>query len=337
MSLEFMSFILLGGMVLLLALGVEIAPAMGIVAGLGLIFFVNQPMDYFARAAFDIMNSFTFTAIPLFVFMGTIYATTGIVRGLFQGAEKMFGNVPGSLASAMIVANAIFGAISGSSLAAAATFGRICFPEMEKAGYDAKMSLGAIAISGTLSVLIPPSLIMIVYGGWQDVSVARLFAGGVVPGIILTLFFVITVTIMVLRNPSLAPQDLDPEIHRKGKILSPVGYISFPGGHYHGVGYNLLRDHDSYGIGIPGGFPEHHSRPAFPADDVPGAQGEYAFGGKRERHDRLCFVYRQDAGAGFSIHRPYRGNLCLYDESGFGKIFDLSHYLYHVPHPGLLL
>ena len=206
MSLELMSFILLGGMVFLLALGLEIAPAMGIVAGLGLVFFVNQPMDYFARAAFEIMNSFTFTAIPLFVFMGTIYATTGIVGGLFRGAEKIFGNIPGSLASAMIVANAIFGAISGSSLAAAATFGRICFPEMEKAGYDPKMSLGAIAISGTLSVLIPPSLIMIVYGGWQDVSVARLFAGGVVPGILLALFFVITVTILVLRNPGLAPK-----------------------------------------------------------------------------------------------------------------------------------
>jgi C4-dicarboxylate transporter, DctM subunit len=205
-SLELQSLILLGGMTFLLAFGIEIAPAMGIVAGLGLIFFVNQPMDYFARAAFDIMNSFTFTAIPLFVFMGTIYATTGIVSGLFRGAEKMFGNVPGSLASAMIVANAIFGAISGSSLAAAATFGRICFPEMEKAGYDPKMSLGAIAISGTLSVLIPPSLIMIVYGGWQDVSVARLFAGGVVPGILLTLFFVLTVTILVLRNPQLAPK-----------------------------------------------------------------------------------------------------------------------------------
>jgi tripartite ATP-independent transporter DctM subunit len=152
------------------------------------------------------MNSFTFTAIPLFVFMGTIYAATGIVRGLFSGAEKIFGNVPGSLMSAMIVANAIFGAISGSSVAAAATFGRICFPEMQRAGYDAKMSLGAIAISGTLSVLIPPSLIMIVYGGWMDVSVARLFAGGVIPGLILTAFFVITVTVLVLRTPELAPR-----------------------------------------------------------------------------------------------------------------------------------
>ncbi|RPJ21074.1 MAG: TRAP transporter large permease, partial [Planctomycetaceae bacterium] len=206
MTLELQSLALLGGLTLLMAAGIEIAPAMGIVAGLGMLFFVNQPLDYFARAAFDVMNSFTFTAIPLFVFMGTIYATTGIVRGLFQGAEKMFGNIPGSLASAMIVANAIFGAISGSSVAAAATFGRICFPEMQKAGYDAKMSLGAIAISGTLSVLIPPSLIMIVYGGWMDVSVARLFAGGVIPGIILTVFFVITVTILVLRKPELAPR-----------------------------------------------------------------------------------------------------------------------------------
>ena len=206
MTLELQSLALLGGLTLLMAAGIEIAPAMGIVAGLGMLFFVNQPLDYFARAAFDTMNSFTFTAIPLFVFMGTIYATTGIVRGLFVGAEKMFGNIPGSLASAMILANAIFGAISGSSVAATATFGRICFPEMQKAGYDAKMSLGAIAISGTLSVLIPPSLIMIIYGGWMDVSVARLFAGGVIPGIILTIFYVITVSILVLRNPALAPK-----------------------------------------------------------------------------------------------------------------------------------
>lgn len=204
MSLELMSLILLGGLLLLLAFGVEIAPAMGIMAGLGLLLFVRQPWDYFPRAAFEIMNSFTFTAIPLFVFMGAIYSNTGIIGSLFQGAEKMFGTLPGSLASAVIVANAIFGAISGSSLAAVATFGKICFPEMEKAGYDAKLSLGSIAISGTLSVLIPPSVILIVYGGWQDVSVARLFAGGVIPGIILATLFILTVTIMVIRNPNLA-------------------------------------------------------------------------------------------------------------------------------------
>jgi tripartite ATP-independent transporter DctM subunit len=200
-----MSFILLGGLILLLAFGVEIAPAMGIVAGLGLIFFVGQPLDYFARAAFEIMNNFTFTAIPLFVFMGAIFSNTGIIGSLFRGAEKISGNLPGSMASSVIVANAIFGAISGSSLAAVATFGKICFPEMKKVGYDVKLSLGAIAISGTLSVLIPPSVILIVYAGWQDVSVARLFAGGMVPGIILAALLVLTVTIMVIRNRNLAP------------------------------------------------------------------------------------------------------------------------------------
>jgi tripartite ATP-independent transporter DctM subunit len=219
MSLALMSLILLGGLILLLAFGVEIAPAMGIVAGLGLIFFVGQPLDYFARAAFEIMNNFTFTAIPLFVFMGAIFSNTGIIGSLFRGAEKISGNLPGSMASSVIVANAIFGAISGSSLAAVATFGKICFPEMKKVGYDVKLSLGAIAISGTLSVLIPPSVILIVYAGWQDVSVARLFAGGMVPGIILAALLVLTVTIMVMRNRQLAPPVPKSTMREKARAL----------------------------------------------------------------------------------------------------------------------
>lgn len=229
MSLALMSFILLGGLILLLAFGVEIAPAMGIAAGLGLIFFVGQPLDYFARAAFEIMNNFTFTAIPLFVFMGAIFSNTGIIGSLFRGAEKISGNLPGSMASSVIVANAIFGAISGSSLAAVATFGKICFPEMKKVGYDVKLSLGAIAISGTLSVLIPPSVILIVYAGWQDVSVARLFAGGMVPGIILAALLVLTVTIMVIRNRKLAPPVPRSTMREKAKafldILPYLGII----------------------------------------------------------------------------------------------------------------
>ena len=206
MSLLLMSLILLGGLILLLAIGVEIAPAMGIVAALGLIVFVGQPLDYFPEAAFEIMNNFTFTAIPLFVFMGAIFSNTGIINSLFKGAEKIFGNLPGSMASSVIVANAIFGAISGSSLAAVATFGKICFPEMKKAGYDVKLSLGAIAISGTLSVLIPPSVILIAYAGWQDVSAARLFAGSMIPGIILATLLVVTITLRVIKNRSLAPE-----------------------------------------------------------------------------------------------------------------------------------
>jgi C4-dicarboxylate transporter DctM subunit len=176
-------------------------------------------LDYFARAAFEIMNNFTFTAIPLFVFMGAIFSNTGIIGTLFKGSEKIFGSLPGSLASSVIVANAIFGAISGSSLAAVATFGKICFPEMKKAGYDVKLALGAIAISGTLSVLIPPSVILIVYAGWQDVSVARLFAGGMIPGIILASLLVLTVTLMVIRNPNLAPKVEKSSISERVKAI----------------------------------------------------------------------------------------------------------------------
>lgn len=200
-----MSFILLGGLILLLAFGIEIAVAMGVVAALGLVFFVGQPMDYFARAAFEIMNNFTFTAIPLFVFMGAVFSNTGIINSLFRGTEKIFGFLPGSMFSSVIVANSIFGAISGSSLAAVATFGKICFPEMKKLGYDERLSLGAIAISGTLSVLIPPSVILIVYAGWQDISVARLFAAGILPGMLMTVLLIAMITLMVIRNRKLAP------------------------------------------------------------------------------------------------------------------------------------
>jgi tripartite ATP-independent transporter DctM subunit len=152
------------------------------------------------------MNNFTFTAIPLFVFMGAILSSTGIIGSLFRGTEKIIGFLPGSMFSSVIVANAIFGAISGSSLAAVATFGKICFPEMKKLGYDVRLSLGAIAISGTLSVLIPPSVILIVYAGWQDVSVARLFAGGILPGALMASLLVITITVIVLLNRDLAPK-----------------------------------------------------------------------------------------------------------------------------------
>lgn len=205
MSLTLMSAILLLGLMVFLAIGMEIAVAMGVVAAFGLVVFVGQPLDYFARAAFEIMNNFTFTAIPLFVFMGAILSNTGIIGSLFKGTELILGRLPGSMASSVIIANSIFGAISGSSLAAVATFGKICFPEMKKMGYDEKLSLGAIAISGTLSVLIPPSVILIVYAGWQDVSVARLFAGGIIPGILMALLLVLTVTVLVIRNPKLAP------------------------------------------------------------------------------------------------------------------------------------
>jgi tripartite ATP-independent transporter DctM subunit len=127
------------------------------------------------------------------------------VHLLFSALDKWLGWLPGGLASVVVAANGVFGAISGSSVAAAATFSMIAYPEMEKRRYDPELSLGAIAVGGTLSVLVPPSLILIVYGSWENVSVARLFAAAMIPGVILMLLLMLTVIVMVKLKPSLAP------------------------------------------------------------------------------------------------------------------------------------
>lgn len=206
MSLAAMSLILVGTFLFLLLIGVEIFASIGLAACVGLLLFMNQSVDQFAYTAWATENTFTFTAIPLFVFMGSMFSNTGVIRVLFAGAEKLIGFLPGGLAVSTIGAGAVFGAMSGSSIAAAATFGQIAFPEMEKTGYDPKLAFGSIAMGGALSVLIPPSVVLIVYGGWQEVSVPRLFAGGLIPGILLALLFILTVIIMVKLNPRLAPK-----------------------------------------------------------------------------------------------------------------------------------
>ena len=227
MSLELMSLILLGGLIILLAIGTEIYVAMGIMAAMGLMLFVGQPLRQFAFTAFDVMNSFILTAMPLFIFMGTIFSSTGVIKRLFGGADKVIGNLPGGVACSVLGACGIFGAMSGSSLAATATFGKIAYPEMERLGYNPRLALGSIAIGGTLSVLIPPSLILIVYGGWMEVSVARLFAAAIIPGVILTTLLILTVMIMVTLNPGLAPKP--PKVSLREKLRALVDILPFIG------------------------------------------------------------------------------------------------------------
>ncbi|MFC2049565.1 TRAP transporter large permease [Chloroflexota bacterium] len=225
MTLELTSLILLGSLLLMLLIGTEIAVAIGMTASIGLIFFADQTLRQFAYSAWATMYSFILTAVPLFVFMGAIFASTGLMHRLFDGANKLVGNLKGGLVNSVIMANAIFGAISGSSLAAVATFGKIAFPEMERLGYDPKISLGAIAAAGTLSVLIPPSLIFIVYGGWLDVSVSQLFAAGMMPGIILTIMFMVTVVMLLKFKPSLA--QTTPKFSWREKIVALKQIIPF--------------------------------------------------------------------------------------------------------------
>jgi tripartite ATP-independent transporter DctM subunit len=194
------------GLVILLAAGIEIFVAMGFMASIGLWFFVGDTFQQFASSGWALVNSFTMTCVPFFIFMGSIFSQTGVVKGLFLAADKWIGIVPGGLACSVLGANSVFGAMSGSSVAATATFGKIAYPQMEKMGYDARLGLGSIAIGGSLSVLIPPSIILVVYGGWQELSVARLFAGGMIPGFLLATLLMLTIIIRVKLNPDLAPK-----------------------------------------------------------------------------------------------------------------------------------
>ena len=206
MSPELVSALLMGGLLVLLALGVEIAVAMAVAACVGLVFAVDKPLVQMAWTAWESLNSFTLLAMPLFIFMGAVFSGSGAVNLLFAALDKWLGWLPGGLASVVVAANGVFGAISGSSVAAAATFSMIAYPEMEKRGYDPKLSIGAIAVGGTLSVLVPPSLILIVYGSWENVSVARLFAAALIPGMVLMLLLMATVIVMVKLKPELAPR-----------------------------------------------------------------------------------------------------------------------------------
>jgi C4-dicarboxylate transporter, DctM subunit len=206
MSPEWVTALLMGGLLLLLALGLEIGVAMALVASAGLVLVVDKPLVQMAWTAWESLNSFTLLAMPLFVFMGAVFAGSGAVRLLFSALDKWLGWLPGGLASVVIAANGVFGAISGSSVAAAATFSMIAYPEMEKRRYSPRLSLGAIAVGGTLSVLVPPSLILIVYGSWENVSVARLFAAAMIPGALLMLLMLLCVVLMVKLKPELAPR-----------------------------------------------------------------------------------------------------------------------------------
>lgn len=214
----------MGAMVILLLMGLEIAWAIAIAAGVGL-WFIHQPLTQYGWVSWRETSSFILTAIPLFVFMGAILAHTGVAELLYTGVERLLGFLPGGLACATIGADGVFAAMSGSNLAAVATFGKVAYPSMERRGYDPRLSLGSIVMGGTLAPIIPPSLLLIVYGTWEQVSVVRLFAAGLIPGIMLMVLYIIVIVIWAKINPKLAPSP--PRYSMKEKVSGVVKALPF--------------------------------------------------------------------------------------------------------------
>jgi len=190
----------------LMAIGVPIAISLAIVGAAG--FFVFQgDASLVSLLPFTTLNSFILTAIPLFVFMGEILVKCGASELIYRGASRLLSWLPGGLWHSNIGACAMFAAISGSSPATAATIGTVAVPSLKTRGYDTHITLGSLAAGGTLGILIPPSINMIVYGVVAEQSIGRLFAGGVIPGVMLAGMFMLLVIVRVLMDKSLAPRE----------------------------------------------------------------------------------------------------------------------------------
>lgn len=153
--------------------------------------------------------NFVLASIPLFVFMGEFLSASGIINRVYEGLNKLLFGVPGELEQTNIAACAVFAAASGSILAGSATMGKIAYPELvNKRGYDKTLTLGTIAAGGTLGILIPPSIIMILYGVIAEESIGQLFMGGLIPGFMLTAFYMIYVGARAIINPRLIPREV---------------------------------------------------------------------------------------------------------------------------------
>lgn len=207
MDLLTVSLTLIGILVILLGGTIWIGVSLFLVGLAGLTIFTGLPATtIMANIAWNNTSGSTMLALPLFIFMGEILFRSKISDNLFRGLAPWMDAIPGRLLHVNIFACTLFAAVSGSSAATTATVGKITLPEFEKRHYDKKLSLGSLAGSGTLGFLIPPSMMMLVYGIMADVSIGKLFLAGVIPGILIALVFSGYVMLRCIRDPQLAPE-----------------------------------------------------------------------------------------------------------------------------------
>ncbi len=207
--------------------GIWVALSMIGVSAIGMLLFTSRPVgDAMATTIWGTSSSWTLTALPLFVWMGEILFRTKLSENLFKGLSPWMQKLPGGLIHVNVVGCALFAAISGSSAATVATVGKMSIPELRKRNYPEKILLGSLAGSGTLGLLIPPSIILIIYGVAVQESIAKLFIAGIIPGIMIALIFMSYVVIWSLINKKEMPKILEDysflEKIKKSRQLLPV-------------------------------------------------------------------------------------------------------------------
>lgn len=215
-----------------------------LLSGLGALQYLegyNALANMAGKLAFNQLLGFSLLAIPMFIFMGNLLTTHRMGEDMFSGLHRWFGSLPGGFAIASTVVCAIFGFMSGSNTAAAATVGSVAIPAMEEKRYDRSLSLGTLAVAGTLAALIPPSTIMILYGSAAtNVSIGRVFIGGILPGILLTFLMSVYIYVYAKIFPSRAPKGekerwIDKIIGLKELAPAGILFVTVIGGMYAGI------------------------------------------------------------------------------------------------------
>jgi tripartite ATP-independent transporter DctM subunit len=220
-------------MLLFLSGGIWIAMTLAICGWVGQAFFVNtQPGKNLFSAFWETNASWELAALPLFIWMGEILFRTKLSEEMFEGLRPWLNRVPGRLMHTTVLGCGIFGSVSGSSAATCATIAKVALPELKKRGYDEKLALGALATSGTLGILIPPSITMVVYAVAADASIIRIFLAGFIPSAILMALFMGYIAWWSIRNPSKVPAADPPssfleKVRKSGNLIPCMLLIIF--------------------------------------------------------------------------------------------------------------
>ena len=241
MDVSTLSVVLAFSMLLMLGAGLWVSLALVGVGALGLYITGNEQVGLlFATSSWGGSTSWSLTALPMFIWMGELLFRTRLSKDLFEGLAPFLNHAPGKLLHVNILSCGIFAAVSGSSAATAATIGRMTLPELKKQGYSDKMAVGTLAGSGTLGLLIPPSIILIVYGVAAEVSIGRLFIAGALPGLMLVTLFMSYTAVWSLMNKKELPQTASissswrDKAQALKKLMPIVGLILFVLGSIYG-------------------------------------------------------------------------------------------------------
>jgi tripartite ATP-independent transporter DctM subunit len=213
----------------MILLGMHVGVSLALTSVLGVYFItgkLNVGLRMLESTAYNALNDYIFAVVPLFILMGSFATASGVMRDLFNSMEALLRRVRGGLGIATVAGNAVFSAITGVTVASAVVFSQISIPEMRRLGYNKKFALGIVASSALLGMLIPPSLLMVVYGVLTEESIGKLFAAGMGPGIVVSLALSLAIVVMIRFNPALSGIEgsaaaAGPRIRRRDIITKP--------------------------------------------------------------------------------------------------------------------